>query len=296
MNPESDIIRRFLFEGSNVRGVHIHLHETWCEIARRNQHPEAVRTLLGEAVAASMLLAATIKIDGSLTMQTSGDGPVTMLVVQATAARTVRGMASVKDDVDATDFRTLLGEGHLAITIDPGTGGERYQGIISLEGDVLAEVLDGYFVNSEQLPTRLWLAADGEHACGLLLQQLPGENPDDEPDEEAWQHVTTLAQTVKPSELLALDASTLLNRLFATDAVRLFDGNKARFYCRCSRTRVAGMLTSLSREELLETAEEEGGVLTITCDFCNEHYAFDPIDIEQLFVDDTLPVAPSTPQ
>ena len=290
MTQQTDQIRRFIFEGSNVRGVHVHLGDAWQSIRERNQHAWPVNTLLGEALAASTLLASTIKIDGSLTIQTSGSGPVKMLVVQATGARTVRGMVSVRGEISSDSFGELLGQGHLAITIDPGTGGERYQGIVTLEGEDLAEVLANYFVNSEQLPTQLWLAADEHHASGLLLQQLPADDPDEEPDDTAWQHVTTLADTVKPEELTALDAEQLLRRLFVADEVRIFQSNDVRFYCRCSRSRVSGMLQAMPEHELLETAEDEGGQLTVSCDFCNETYVFDAEQIRALYVDE----APST--
>lgn len=289
MTQSDDRIHNFLFEGSNVRGIHVRLVETWQAVLSRNPGPVAVQELLGESLAAATLLGATVKMDGTLTLQTRGDGPVTMLVVQVTGARTVRGMVTLRGEVDGEGFSSLVGDGHLAITIDPGTGGERYQGIVTLEGERLANVLDDYFVNSEQLPTRLWLAADGQRAAGLLLQQLPADDPDAEPDLDAWQHATTLAATLTASELVSLQATTLLRRLFAQDAVRIFDPRSVRFYCRCSRNRVGDMLRAMPREELLETAEEEGGALTVTCDFCNEHYRFDPVDIEAL----SLPDAPT---
>lgn len=279
---DTDVIRRFVFDGSNVRGVHVHLSGAWRAVLERGSYATAVQALLGEAVAAASLLAATIKMDGALTLQTRGDGPLTMLVVQATAARTVRGMASVRAPLVRSDFAALLGAGHLGITIDPGTGSERYQGIVSLQGDSLAEVLEGYFRNSEQLPTRLWLAADGEQAAGLLLQQLPSA----EPDADAWAHCTTLADTLRSEELLALPAEALLRRLYHAEPVRLFAPDAMRFYCRCSRQRVSEMLRAMPREELLEAAAGAGGELAVDCEFCNAHYGFDAVDIERLYLDE----------
>ena len=280
---DSDGLRRFLFEGSNVRGVRVHLTDSWQTLLARHPYPEAVQELLGQSLAAVTLLGATIKFDGSLIMQMSGNGPVPMLVVQVTGSRTVRGMASVRDELTSTDARQpldqLVGTGHLAITIDPGGGRDRYQGIVALDQPSLAHVIDGYFTNSEQLPTRLWLAADGTRAAGMLLQALPAE----EFDEAEWQHVTTLADSLQPDELLGLGTEALLRRLYHAEPVRLFEPETVRFFCRCSRDRVGGVLKALDLAELKETAVEEGGQLSVNCDFCNALYAFDVVDLEELF-------------
>ncbi|MBT6278159.1 MAG: Hsp33 family molecular chaperone HslO [Chromatiales bacterium] len=290
MTQDTDCIRRFIIDGSNVRGVRVHLQDVWQEMLARNPYPAPVATLLGEALAGASLLAATIKIDGSLTLQTSGDGPVTMVVVQATGARTVRGMASVRGELDALDFASLVGTGHLAITIDPGTGKDRYQGIIALEGESLAAVVESYFETSEQLPTRLWLASDGDSAAGFLLQLLP--SGDAEPDMESWEHCVTLAETLKGDELLGLDTETLLRRLFHAEPVRLFNEESMQFYCRCSRNRVSDMLRNMPCHELVADAQEQGGSLSVSCDFCNANYVFDVAQIEGLYA---APAAVSEP-
>ena len=278
---DSDEMRRFLFDGSNLRGVRVHLTEVWRELLSRHTYDEAVRSLLGESIAAVSLLGATIKFDGSLIMQMSGDGPVPMVVVQSTGARTVRGMASVRGEITGSSMQQLVGDGHLALTIDPGPDKERCQGIVALEGPRLATTIDSYFVNSEQLLTRLWLAADANHAAGMLLQALPSEDP--ETDSEGWQHLIALADTVQPTELLELDSHALLRRLFHAEPVRMFAPEPIRFSCGCSGDRVSGMLRAMPLEELLETAGEEGGVLAVTCDFCNAKYVFDLVDLEALF-------------
>lgn len=284
---DSDGLRRFLFEGSNVRGVRVHLTDSWQTLLARHPYSEAVQELLGQSLAAVTLLGATIKFDGSLIMQMSGDGPVPMLVVQVTGSRTVRGMASVRDELASTDARQpldeVVGKGHLAITIDPGSGRDRYQGIVALDQSQLADVLDSYFTNSEQLPTRVWLAADGIRAAGMLLQALPAE----EFDEAEWQHVTTLADTLTPDELLGLGTEALLRRLYHAEPVRLFEPEAVRFFCRCSRDRVSGVLRALDLAELKETAIEEGGQLSVNCDFCNAPYTFDVVDLEELFASST---------
>jgi molecular chaperone Hsp33 len=292
MADNVDCVQHFIFDGCSVRGIHVRLGETWQTVRSRNDHPPAVQSLLGEALAAAAALMSTVKMDGTMTLQTNGDGPVSMLVAQASGARTLRGMVSISDEAPPDSFAGLLGSGHLAITIDPGSGGERYQGIVALDGDSLAEVIDGYFVNSEQLPTRLWLAADGAHAAALLLQQLPAHDPAAEPDDTVWQHLVTLAGTITNEELVSLPAAALLGRLFAEDPVRVFEPKSIRFYCRCSRQRVGDMLRVMPLDELLETASDEGGQITVSCDFCNKLYAFDPVDLETLHLDQsTTPVS-----
>jgi len=280
---DSDGLRRFLFEGSNVRGVRVHLTDSWQTLLARHPYPVAVKELLGQSLAAVTLLGATIKFDGSLIMQMSGDGPVPMLVAQVTGSRTVRGMASVREELPSEapqqPLGQLVGKGHLAITIDPGAGRDRYQGIVALDQTQLSQVIDGYFINSEQLPTRLWLAADGAQAAGMLLQALPADDFDD----AEWQHVTTLADTLQPEELLGLGTEALLRRLYHAEPVRLFEPETVRFFCRCSRERVGGVLKAMDPADLKETAIEEGGQLSVSCDFCNAQYAFDTVDLEELF-------------
>jgi molecular chaperone Hsp33 len=286
---DSDGMRRFLFEGSNVRGVRVHLSAAWQTLLARHPYPDPVKSILGQSLAAVALLGATIKFDGSLTLQMSGDGPVPMLVVQTTGARTVRGMASVRGDISSDELSDLLGKGHLAITIDQGPGKERYQGIVALQGDRLALVIDAYFENSEQLPTRLWLAADTQHAAGVLLQALPA----DEFDDDAWQHWITLAETLTSEELLSLSTEQVLRRLFHAEPVRVFAAEPVQFHCRCSRERVSGMLRAMELAELQETTDEEGGILSVSCDFCNADYKFDRIDLEALFATELEQPPPS---
>ena len=194
-----DTLHRFVIEDSGVRGELVHLDATWQSLLANTRYPDPVLDVLGEALSAVALLSATIKFDGSLILQISGDGPLHMVVVQATGRRTLRGLARWRGTVDPGPLGQLTGKGHLAMTIDPGPGKERYQGIVGLEGDSLAEILQVYFQNSEQLPTRLWLAADREHAAGLLLQHLPGR--DNDPD--VWNRAVHLASTVAPQSTMA---------------------------------------------------------------------------------------------
>lgn len=276
----SDILHRFILETTNVRGEWVHLDATWQALLERYEYPPVVRELLGQALAAVALLSATIKFDGSLILQVTGSGPLNLLVVQASGHGTVRGLARWHSEVPAGDLAAQFGDGRMVMTIDPGEGLDRYQGIVPLEGASLAEALQGYFTRSEQLPTRLWLAADGERAAGLLLQALPGERRD--PD--AFNRAVILAETLRAPELLEWPVETLLHRLYHEEDVRLLEGSPVSFRCGCSRERVADMLRNLGRAEVESVLADEG-VIEVHCEFCNAGYRFDAVDVEQLFTE-----------
>ena len=253
-----------------------------------------VRDLLGEAMAAVVLLASTIKFEGSLTLQLQGGNPVTLLVVQCTDRLNLRGIAHWKDPLpDAgAPLRDLIGDdARLAVTIEQKKRNERYQGIVPLEGETLAECFEQYFLRSEQLPTRLFLAADGNCAAGMLLQVMPGK--DDTRD--AWQHVTTLGETVRADELLGLDAPTIIHRLYNEDDVRLFESTPVAFRCSCSRDRTVGMLRALGEKEVREILAEQGHV-EVNCEFCGRKYVFDAVDVEALLASDLPAEGTRTPQ
>jgi molecular chaperone Hsp33 len=274
----NDSIHKFLFDGLPVRGEFVRLDATWQAALERVDYPPAVRALLGEALAATVLLGSTLKFDGALTLQVTGDGPVHLLVVQVDGERHVRGLARWTGATDGRDWRALLGGGRLVITIEQRAKAERYQGIVELEGDSFAAALEAYFARSEQLPTRLFLAADGACAAGLLLQAVPGAAPDD----EAWRRVTLLGETVTAPELLALAAPELLHRLYHEEAVRLLEAAPVAFRCSCSRQRIAEMLQGLGEAETLGIVAERGEV-EVDCEFCGRRYRFDPIDAAALF-------------
>lgn len=298
---ERDSLHRFLIERTNVRGEWVHLDATWSALLERADYPAPVRGLLGEALAATALLSATIKFSGSLTLQIRGDGAVPMLVTQAQVGRersgepeghgrrTVRGLAHWQNTPNAAPLERLCGQGHMALTIDPGQGGERYQGIVALHGENLGDVLRDYFERSEQLPTRLWLAAGRDGVAGLLLQALPGAVPD--PD--AWERTVALAETLTHEELLELPVQQLLHRLYHEDDVRLFDREPVGFHCDCSRQRIGDMIRSLGREEAESIIAERGGI-EVDCEFCGAHYQFDAVDAESLFRAANQPAVPRT--
>jgi len=282
--PDRDVLNRFLFERTQVRGGLVHLDATWQAVLERHDYPPVIRDLLGQAMAAAVLLSTTIKFDGSLTIQLTGQGPLSMLVVQASAARTLRGLAHWQEPLPSAHLGELAGQARLVITIDPGEGKERYQGVVALEGARLSDALDAYFARSEQLPTRLWLAVSDEAVAGLLLQRLPGEDA----DQDAWDRTVALADTVQEEELLSLPVEVLLHRLFHEEEVRLLEREPLCFRCSCSEARVKEMLRGLGSEEAHRILAEEGGV-HVTCEFCNAQYHFDAVDLDALFTEGAMP-------
>lgn len=286
--PSRDVLQRFLFEHTAVRGEIAQLDATWKAVLERHDYPPAVRRMLGEMMAAAALLSATLKFSGALVMQVQGSGPVSLLVVECTADLAMRAVAKWQGETaaDAT-LAELVGSGHFVITLDPGEGKKAYQGIVALEGDTMAEVLEHYMVRSEQLETRLFLAADGERAAGMLLQKMPGAH---EGDHDAWNRAVLLGDTLTGKELLGLPAQSIVRRLYHAEDVRLFDAVPVCFRCSCSHQRVAAMLHMLGRDEARAILEEHG-TIEVRCEFCNQLYVLDAVDAEQLFV--TEIVAPA---
>jgi molecular chaperone Hsp33 len=285
---DRDTLHRFLFERFPIRGHLVHLDAAWRALIEHRAYPDAIRGTLGEAVVASLLLAATIKFEGVLSLQLQGDGPMHLLLVQCTSGLGVRGLARYRDlPADAPhEISDLVGEGNLTVTLETDDGAQRYQGIVPIEGERLAASLQGYFQNSEQLPTRLWLHADEMGASGMLLQKLPGAEALPAADaaalDDAWRRVQIIGDTLTKEELRTLADAEILHRLFNEDDLRLFEPSPVYFRCRCSRERVAGMLQGLGETETRSVIEERGKV-EVHCDFCNRAYVFDAVDVEQLF-------------
>jgi molecular chaperone Hsp33 len=280
-NP--DQIQSFLFDHTDVRGVLIGLDEAYTRVLRDHDYPAPLRRLLGEMLAAVSLLSSTLKFNGRLGLQARGEGPVTLMVAECNHQHGLRAVARWAGAMDAdADLATLLGRGHLAITIEPEQG-PRYQGVVPLDQPQLASCLEGYFRQSEQLATRILLAADGERAAGLLLQALPVKERD-ERYEENWARIAHLGSTLSHQELLTLDNDTLLHRLYHEETVRLFEPQALHFACDCSRERTLSALRALGRHEL-EAVLAEQGMISLDCQFCNAHYRYDQADVEQLFSD-----------
>lgn len=278
----ADFKQRFLFPDSDVRGELVRLEDSLAAILGAHQYPMAVQGLVGEAVAAVALLAGTLKFQGRLSLQAQGQGPVSLLLAECTHDGQLRALARHRDasEFDSADLTRLIGDGTMVITITPDQG-RQYQGIVPLEGDTLAACLEAYFRQSEQLDTRLWLAAGNGRAAGLLLQRLPEQIADSEHNKATWQHLDALAGTLKMEELLDLDAQTVLRRLFHETPPRLPDAQPLRFGCTCSRERTRNALYSLGAEELQNLLDEDGGA-TLTCDFCLSSERFDAVDLAEL--------------
>ncbi len=293
---DRDCLHRFVFEGLPIRGHLVHLDAAWGALIEHRQYPPTIRDTLGEAVAAALLLAATIKFDGVLSLQLQGDGPVPLMLAQCTAGLGVRGLARYRDQDPSGEraqpggMAALFGTGNLTVTLENEDRTQRYQGIVPIGTGRLAESLQDYFENSEQLPTRLWLHADARGASGMLLQRLPetgaalseAASPGEARIEDAWRRVQLLGDTLTPAELRTLADTEILHRLFNEDDLRLFDPAPVYFRCRCSRDRVGGMLQSLGEAETRSVLAERGDV-QVSCDFCNRAYVFDAVDVEQLF-------------
>jgi molecular chaperone Hsp33 len=302
-------LTKFIFEGLPVRGMLVRLTTSWQELlARRAEQapwPTPVRDLVGEMAAAGALMQANIKFNGALVLQVFGDGPVKLAVAEVQPDLAFRATAKVVGEVAAeAQLEAMLnvhGQGRCAITLDPQDrlpGQQPYQGVVPLHGDrreplqQLSQVLEHYMLQSEQLDTRMLLAADDERAAGLLIQRLPAEGTgrvSGERDEdqiglnEDFNRIAHLAATLTRDELLKLDAETVLRRLFWEERLRRFEPRRARFACSCARERVAGMLRGLGREEVDSIIAERGEV-EVGCEFCGRQYRFDAIDAQSIFI------------
>jgi molecular chaperone Hsp33 len=277
----NDTLQRFLFEHAPIRGEVAHLDATWRAVLERHDYPPVLRTVLGELMAAGALLAATLKFEGSIILQLQGNGPVKLIVVECTSEQTLRATAKWTDALpeQGAGLAELLGDGRFVITLVPADGRQSYQGVVAIDPAGVAASLEHYMQRSEQLETRLWLAAGEERAAGLLLQKLPERL---EADEDSWNRATQLAETVTRPELLKLPAQNLLHRLYHQEDIRLFDPRPVSFRCSCSSERVAAMLRMLGYAEVRAILDERDAV-EVTCEFCNRAYRYDSVDAEQVF-------------
>lgn len=275
-----DSLQRFIFENAPIRGEIVHLDATWQAVLERREYPPRVRDVLGELMAAAALLTSTLKFDGRLIMQIQGNGPVSLLVVECTSDRTMRAIAQWNGEVPNAPLSELVGDGRLAVTIDPQKGKERYQAIVNLEGHSVAEAFENYFARSEQLDTRLWLASDSKQAAGMLLQRLPNGpltgNDDD------WGRAVHLGSTITREELLALPVREIIHRLYHEEDIRLFSRMPVSFRCTCSRERVESVLRMLGHGEIHSILAEQR-MVRVDCEYCGSRYELDRIDAEQLF-------------
>jgi molecular chaperone Hsp33 len=268
-----DYAQRFLFDDTDIRGETVRLGDSYRAVVNNHAYPPAVARLLGEFLAASVLLGSTIKFDGRLVLQARGSGGLKVIVAECRYDRTIRGIARMDETLDGQDFASLLGEGTLVMTVEP-TVGKSYQSLVPLTGSNLAACLEHYFLQSEQLMTRIWLAADEQRAGGLLLQQLPRQLVRDlETRARQWEHAVILADTTRPEELLDLATETLLKRLYVAEPVRLQAPSPVTFGCSCSATRTANALVLLGEDEV-DSLFAEMVEVVMGCEFCGKQYTF----------------------
>lgn len=294
---DGDLLHRFLFEHLPVRGHLVRLDASWRAAIEHHRYPRAISDALGEAMAASVLLAGSLKFEGRLSLQIEASGPVRLLLAQCSHRHAIRGVARYREmpvaDLDAV---ALFGEGQLAVTIEQDERGDRYQGVVSLDQDSLTACLERYFEQSEQIPSRLFLAATPERAAGLLLQRVAVGGAGGEPGppaeaDDTWRRLSLLAATLSSKELLELPCRDLLRRLFSEDDIRLFEGTPVYFQCSCSRQRVSGILQALGAAEVNSLLRERGDV-EVRCEFCNRDWRFDAVDVARLFSPGASPQAP----
>ncbi|WP_063674058.1 Hsp33 family molecular chaperone HslO [Dyella thiooxydans] len=278
-----DVLHRFLLERAGVRGVLVRLGPAWREVAGRADYPASLRALLGQSLAASALLTGNIKLDGALSIELKSAGALRLLFTECTDRGRLRGLARWSDPLPEPLALADLPGAVMAITIGSAERGQRYQGLVDLHQPDLARSLEAYFVQSEQLPARIVLAADGEHAVGLMLQRLPGEGGHDAvQDEDAWSRIEHLTATLGADEMLATAPEQLLYRLYHEENVRLFEPRPLAFGCSCTRERVSAMLRALGREEVEAALAARDGEIEVICEFCAQRYTFDRIDAEHL--------------
>lgn len=275
----SDFFQRFYFESLGIRGEIVRLNQSWKHTQGMTVYPEPVAALLGQSLCATVLLSGTIKFQGSLILQIQSPGPLKTIVAQTTHQRTIRGLAHWSSELTSEHFQDLLPDGRLVITIQ-NQNHEPYQGIVAVDGDSIADSLEGYFQQSEQLPTRLWLDADHDVATGIFLQILPEQ----ERMADDWNRILHLTNTLTPQELRELPSEELLYRLYHEEDVRIMAPEPVVFRCSCDRERIETVLLTLGLEEIEDVLSREDAI-EVHCDFCNRLYRFDRVDIGALYSD-----------
>ena len=296
METDHDVLHRFQLERAGVRGAIVRLEQSWQDICAHSDYAEPVQRLLGQTVAASALFTSVIKFEGRLSIHLRDEGPLQLLFAECSHDGRVRGIARWEGASPQTPITLGNADARLAITIENAVTDTRYQGLVPVEGDTMAAAFEGYFERSEQLPTRILLAARAGRCAGIMLQRMPGEGGiATTVDADAWNRVTHLLATLSDDELLELPIDILLLRLFHEESVRLQPAQTIGFECTCSRERVASMLRSLGEEEGEATLAEQGSI-EVTCEFCNRQYSFDRVDVAAVFALSPLEQASTTPQ
>lgn len=279
---EADTIQRFIFEHANIRGEIVHVEKTYQTIMGQRNYPPMVKNLLGEAIASCLLLASSIKFEGSLSLQFQGDKRLPLLLVQCDHKLNIRAFAQFVEALETLDYASAFLAGQMVLTINQHKKTDTYQSVVPIQSTSMSENLMDYFAQSEQISTKVWLAVNERAAAGMLLQLMPGQ--DTLQREQFWEYAVQLGQTVSEEELLTLDNPTLLYRLYHETEVRVFDSRPIQFKCRCNQEKMQQLIRTLGEEEAKALLEEQGKI-DIRCDFCNQEYLFDAIDVTMLFKD-----------
>lgn len=275
-----DYIKRFIFETAPVRGEIVHLDESFQAIIQQHNYPQLIQELLGEALVSTVLLACTIKFKGQLTLQLQSGGPVTLLVAKCSNKLEIRGLAQWNGLELPDSIENAIGEGQLVLTIEQDDKVQPYQSIVPLQYRRIAQAIESYFHQSEQLPTRLWIASNQQNAVGMLIQKMPDAQHDHLND--YWQHIVTLSETITAQELLAETPDTMLHRLYHQEDLRVFDPEPVEFKCQCTLARMQNAIITSGEKEALEILKEKQSIV-VTCEYCNDEYAFDKADVQKLF-------------
>lgn len=276
----SDFSQRFLFDHADIRGQLVRLGDSHKQIMALHSYAAQAQELLGEFLSAVSLLAGTIKLDGSLTLQAVDDKQKPIIMAEYSSAGHIRGIIYSPQTTTNQTIEHLLQHGTLAITITP-TQGQRYQGLVALNQHSLAKSLESYFAQSEQIQTRIWLATAPDMAAGFLLQRLPEQVANAKSNQQQWQHLETLTNTLSADELLHVPSDQLLHRLYHQEAIQIFEKKSVTFQCRCSTERSLRAVASLGTDDIRQLLEERGSI-EIQCEFCQHEYRFFADDLAHL--------------
>lgn len=277
---DTDTLQRFLFEHASIRGEMAHLDETYQTIIRQHPYPPVVKALLGEALLSCLLLAGSIKFEGEISLQFHGDNRLPLLLVQCDHQLHIRAFAKYQDDHEDVDYTSAFLEGKMVLIINQFNQTQAYQSVVPILSTSMSDNLMHYFAQSEQLASRVWLAVNENSAAGMLIQLMPGQNTQQR--EQFWEYAVHLGETISDKELLTLDNATILHRLYHETEIRLYHAREVRFQCRCNNEKMKQVLRVLGEKDIKQLLQEKGQV-EVNCDFCNQHYRFDSIDIELLF-------------
>lgn len=277
-----DTLQKFIFEHANIRGEIVHLHKTFETIIHQHPYPDPIKTLLGEAILACILLTGSLKFEGEVSLQFQGDSRLSLLLVQCDHQLQVRALAQYQEDGEP-DYQAAFKTGKMVLNLSPFNQTKTYQSIVPIQSSSMAENLMYYFAQSEQLSSHVSLAVCADRAAGMLLQLMPEQ--DSLQREQFWEYAVHLGKTITADELLSLDNETILHRLYHEDDLRLFEPRPICFQCRCNEDKMKNALKILGQDDVEALLQEHHGKVNVNCDFCNQNYAFDAIDIAMLFKD-----------